>query len=313
MLSRVVQIKLPPDVKGKTLLEYLSGRFTYHTRAEWEEVLAEGRVTLDGVTAHADSSMSWNQILEYNPRPRPEPEVNCNVQLLYQDERYIVLDKPPNLPCHPAGGFFYHTLWAILKEGGVPGLEPQETIHFVSRLDRETSGIVLLAKTSRAHTHAMKLLPSPQTVKTYWVVVEGAFPDFLQADGWLFHDPEAEVDKRRSFAFARPPQDIPAETASTTLRCLRRERGLSLVEATLGTGRFHQIRATMHSLGFPVLGDKIYGRDETIYIRFAKQCLTPQDLAALQIPRQALHAVSLIFEGHAFHAPPPNDWPLLPS
>ena len=312
MLSRIVKVKLPPDVKGKSLLDYLASRFTYHTREQWEKILEEGRVTLDNVPANADSPLAWNQIMEYNPRPRPEPDVPRNVRLIYADGSWIALDKPAGLPCHPAGGFFYNTLWAILKEGQVPQLEPLENIHFVSRLDRETSGIVLLARTPRAHTRAMKrLLHAPETVKTYWVVVEGDFPDEIHAEGWLYHAPDAAVDKRRSFAFQRP-DGVPSETSITHFRCLRRDNGLSLVEAVLGTGRFHQIRATVQSLGFPVLGDKIYGRDETIYLRFASRCLTPADQAALRISRQALHAIRLNFDGHLWEAPPPDDWPLFP-
>ena len=99
---------------------------------------------------------------------------------------------------------------------------------------------------------------------------------------------------------------------SVHFRCLRRASGLSLVEAVLGTGRFHQIRATMQSLGFPVLGDKIYGRDETIYLRFVSCALTDADQGALRIQRQALHAIRLSFDGHLWEAPPPADWPLFP-
>ena len=113
------------------------------------------------------------------------------------------------------------------------------------------------------------------------------------------------MEKRRAFSLEKP--DVKAENAHTSFRCLRSNGDLSLVEATLHTGRYHQIRATLSSLGYPLLGDKMYGLDETIYLRFAKQCMTDEDRHKLRIDRQALHAWRLHFDGHLFEAPLPPD------
>ena len=304
-LTRVSRVKLPPDVKGHSILDYLSGRFTYLTREGWRQAILDGRVTLDGETAGLDAVLAWNQILEYLPPDRPEPEVNTDVRLVYACQDYIVLDKPANLPCHPAGGFFLHTLWALLKEGRVEGVPALEQVHFISRLDRETSGVVLLAMTPQFHTRAGKMIHADGTEKQYMAVVHGSFPESLEADGWLYHDPACSVEKRRAFSLEKP--DCPAENAHTSFRCVDKKNGLSLVEATLHTGRYHQIRATLCGLGFPVLGDKMYGLDETIYIRFANQCMTEEDRRKLRLDRQALHAFRLRFDGHEFTAPLPKE------
>ena len=305
VLTRVSRIKLPPDVKGHSILDYLSGRFTYLTRDGWEHAIHEGRVTLDGETATLDSVLAWNQILEYLPPDRPEPEVNTDVKLVFACDDYVVLNKPPNLPCHPAGGFFLHTLWALLKEGRVEGVPPMEQIHFISRIDRETSGLVLLARTPQFHTRACKMIHQEGTLKQYLAVVHGSFPDELEANGWLYHDPNCPVEKRRAFSLEKP--SVKAENAYTSFYCIRRSEDLSLVEATLHTGRYHQIRATLCCLGYPLLGDKMYGLDETIYIRFANHCMTDEDRQKLRIDRQALHAWRLHFDGHLFEAPLPPD------
>lgn len=308
MLTRMAQIKLPPDVRGKSLLDYLSARFTYLSRDGWREAVLDGRVTLDGVPATLDSVLSWNQILRYLPPERPEPPVRTDVAVLHDGPDYLVLDKPANLPCHPAGGFFRNTLWALLKEGAVPGVPPMESIHFISRIDRETSGIVLVARNPQFAARASRTIHSPQTEKRYRVLVHGRFPETVSARGWLHRDTHSAVEKKRAFSWERP-DGLPAETAFTEFTRIRQFDDLTEIEALLHTGRFHQIRATLCSLGFPVLGDKIYGLDETIYLRFSRQALTEEDARRLRIPRQALHAFSLRFDNRLFTAPLPADIP----
>ena len=147
MLERIVRTTVEEGGAGP-LCDYLCRRFTYHSPETWRGLLEEGRVLLDGAVASGGETLTAGMEIQYMPRPVPEPEVSFDAKLLFQDDAYIVIDKPANLPCHPAGCFFNNTLWAALKQGMVDGLPPMDEIHFVSRLDRETSGIVLLAKTS---------------------------------------------------------------------------------------------------------------------------------------------------------------------
>jgi 23S rRNA-/tRNA-specific pseudouridylate synthase len=130
-------------------------------------------------------------------------------------------------------------------------------------------------------------------------VVEGDFPEFLDAEGFLLPDETCEVRKRRRFLLRKAVDaaSLPAaaEASRTRFRRLARNAGLSLLEAELDTGRTHQIRATLCSLGYPVVGDKLYGPDPRLFLRFAKDQLTPADRARLRLPRQALHAYRLAF------------------
>ncbi|MBN1864556.1 MAG: hypothetical protein JW808_06610 [Victivallales bacterium] len=264
---------------GMRLDIWLAARFTYRSRSQWQQMIQEGKILLDGSTCAVSAKLKPGQKVNFISSGA-EPEVNPDYKILYDDGMILGIDKPAPLPCHPSGAYFKNTLWHML--GGCGG-----NVHFVSRLDRETSGVILTAKEGPAAAACSRAI----TLKRYNVVVHGDFPDSLEAEGFLFEDPKRAdsglVRKKRFFSYSRP--DAMAETASTTFRCIRRNHGFSLLEADLHTGRTHQIRATLCSLGFPVAGDKIYGPDESIFIRFASDSMTPQDLKTLRISRQALH------------------------
>ena len=135
--------------EGKPLgiLDYLSGRFTYRDAESWAEEIAAGRIIVNGVAATTATVLGCGDEMEYLPEARPEPEVDETVTVVHEDDDFLALCKSGNLPCHPAGIFFNRTLWAMLKEGRVNGVAPLEEIHFVNRLDRETSGLEI----GRAH------------------------------------------------------------------------------------------------------------------------------------------------------------------
>ena len=109
MLQRISKTVI--DRGGLPLLEYLSLRYTYHSRDMWRELLAEGRVLVNGSAASSEYMLIDGDEVEYLPRPMEEPPVDMNIKVLFQDQDFIALDKPGNLPCHPSGCFFRHTLW----------------------------------------------------------------------------------------------------------------------------------------------------------------------------------------------------------
>jgi len=205
-----------------------------------------------------------------------------------EDRDILVVDKPAGLPCHPAGRFFNHTLWALLR-ARPESPNPQ----FVNRLDRETSGLVLLAKTPTAARNCCRQFAENKVAKTYLAIVEGEFPDTLRAQGRLAPDQTSLIRKKQRFLPADDGTKGTGKWGATAFRRRRCQAGLSLIEARPETGRHHQIRATLAALGFPVVGDKVYGPDECIFLRFREGTLTDSDRALLRLPRQALHASEL--------------------
>jgi 23S rRNA pseudouridine1911/1915/1917 synthase len=170
-------------------------------------------------------------------------------------------------------------------------------VRLANRLDRETSGIVVVAKTQEAAAFASARLQDGSLIKEYHVLVEGVFPEYLDAAGWLGRDGDSPIRKKARFSRHEIPGGQAARTEfwSVDTRVAPGGDRLSLVRARLHTGRTHQIRATLHSLNFPVVGDKMYGRDPTIFLRFAAGIMTEADEALLRMPHQALHCAHVSF------------------
>ena len=291
-MKRRIQHRIPSGHPPLSLLGLLTTRFTYHTREEWGARIAENRVLVNGVPAEAARLLAGGDEVEFIAHDIPEPPVSFDLRILFEDYDVMVVDKPANLPCHPAGRYFNHTLWARLKTQYCV-----ESPLLINRLDRETSGLVLVAKQAPAEAHCRSQFAQRRVVKRYVVLVEGEFPAERQAAGWLVPDPESGVRKRRRFieaaADASPGEG--AEWAQTEFRRMGVRDGISAVEALLQTGRLHQIRATLGSLGYPVVGDKVYGVDPLMFVRFCDGTLSPGDWRRLRLARQALHAAELEF------------------
>lgn len=229
---------------------------------------------------------------------RIDPPVNVDIRWVYENERFIVIDKPADLPVHSSGSYRFHTLDTLLKRS-----RPADTIHLVSRLDRETSGLVLVAK----DPVTAAILGRCKKVKRYHVLVEGIFPPGRWcAVGEIHRTNAPPVYSMRRLYDAQLCTELPPLSpdrgAATWLESLGEGPwpGTSLIEAELVTGRTHQIRATLLSLGFPVVGDKIYHTDPERFLRFREDALTEEDKRALRLPNQALRAVELAFDTYHF-------------
>lgn len=298
---------------GTPLLEYLASRFTYQGAAEWKAHIEGGRVTHNGRLCSGSEPLCEKDVISFTPEPYDEPTVNPNYTILCEDERFIFVNKPPLLPCHPGGIYLYNTLWHLLRE-------KNECICLINRLDRETSGVVIAAKTCDDAAYANALMRERDVVKEYRAIVEGNFPGHLDVSGTLVADAGSPVRKKLRF-IPDGGQGMEGNAECGGSRCrteLDLERslpgGLSLVRARLHTGRTHQIRATLESLGFPVVGDKLYGKDPTIFLRFATGTMTDSDRAALRMEHQALHCSRVAFakpEGGLYdvRAEVPSSWP----
>jgi len=282
--TRIVRTSIDWSSAGLRLADLLAGRFTYRSREEWIERIAAGEITVNNAAVDPEQILNIHDVIEYRPAELPEPPAVLDYKIVYENEHFLVIDKPGNLCMHPAGPFFKHTLWHLLcsKYGD---------IHFINRLDRETSGLLLAAKDPEsARCFARK---DNFYAKIYQVIVHGKFDKTVDAAGFL-HPAGGIIRKKRAFSYDCPAAP-PFESASTRFIPLRTGEKFSLLRAELDTGRRHQIRATLCSLGFPVVGDKLYGVDEKLYLKQKDESFTGEDRQKLIISRQALHAAELSF------------------
>ncbi len=292
-MTREMTFTIREKDAGKTLTAFLTSRFTYHTDMEWARLIAEGRVRVNACPTVPEVALRTGDVLRYDAADIPEPPVDEAYRVVSDDPLLLVVDKSGNLPCHPGGRYFNHTLWALLKERH--GL--QEPV-LINRIDRETSGLVMIGKTPAAAQNLWKQFAAHTVSKRYTVFVEGEFPGRLETTGWLSPDRASSIRKKRRFTQAEAVSAAPdegAEWAETAFERVRVCDGFSVVTALPRTGRLHQIRATLLSLGYPVVGDKLYGLDERLFLKFCEDAVTAEDWARLRMRRQALHADYLKF------------------
>jgi len=285
---------------GTRVLDYLATRFTYLSSEQWRAMIDEGRAKIGLERAEADRLLKEGDCLSFDPPETEEPPVDERISIAYEDEQYLIVNKSGSLPCHPGGRFFEHTLWRVLI--GRYGEEAGREMRIATRLDRETSGLVLVCKGAQAARFASSALAGHAIRKEYLAMVHGLFPNRVEAEGYLVRDAGSLVRKKRAFIAAgaeEPP--LGGESCSTSFELIARtaldEGAFSLVRACPRTGRTHQIRASLLGIGFPIVGDKLYGLDEGCFLRFAEGALNEKDLSRLILPNQALHCAALSFEG----------------
>lgn len=206
--------------------------------------------------------------------------------IVEEDEDFICFNKPGWVVCHPSK----HGPWSSLV-GAVAEARGWPAVHLVSRLDRETSGVNLIAKTREAASKAQVAMEKRWVTKTYLAILEGEMREPVQVDTPMGEDKSGLV-KVKQYAGHREG----FQTAVTFFEPLAHGGGYTLARVSPHTGRKHQIRVHAQGLGHSVAGDKLYGPDETLYLDFTETGWSSRHDAALPIARQALHATRLEFK-----------------
>jgi len=216
--------------------------------------------------------------------PLVEPAELPNWVLL-NDERLLVIDKPGWLVVHPSKNGPWSSLAGAVREG--LGLE---TIRFIYRLDRETSGVIILGKDEATGSRLQKAMGKRLIGKAYVALLEGELTAPVTVDQWLGPDLSAGVTVKQRVV---PAESADGQSATTIFHPLVARNGYTLAGVQLLTGRKHQIRAHAEFIGRRVAGDKLYGPDPRLYLEFAMHGWTERHSALLALTRQALHCAAI--------------------
>ena len=247
------------DMPGERLDAFLARAVPELTRSAAQRLIEEGQVRRNGRPGKKNDKLSVDDAVEYTiPEPKETDIVptQMDLKIVYEDEDLLVIDKPKGLVVHPAAGHQDDTLVnGLLYALGddLSGINGELRPGIVHRIDKDTSGLLAVAKNDRAHTFLASQLKDHTMARTYEAIVCGSFrEDSGTVDAPIGRHPS---DRKKMTVTERN-----SKHAVTHWEVVRRYRGYTHIRCRLETGRTHQIRVHMAHIGHPILGDTVYGR-----------------------------------------------------
>jgi 23S rRNA pseudouridine1911/1915/1917 synthase len=298
-------------VVGRRLDKYLRGRYPRISRTTLQRYIKQGQVTVNGMPSKPSYEPASGDLIQIVLPPPPPTDLipeDLPLDIVYEDEWILAINKQAGMICHPARATQTGTVANAvafhanqLSHGSDP-FRPG----IVHRLDKNTTGIMLIAKTDEAHWRIALQFERRTTRKQYFAVCEGELP----LDGDLINKPLAphpETTQRMILPTANPPRQAMFKEAITEYRVHKRYKGFTTVDLFPKTGRTHQLRVHMSSIGHPIVGDKLYGGSPVNEADLVGHG-SPEPL----IEYQALHAMSLSFNHPIREKPMLVEAPLSP-
>lgn len=283
----IVSSKVTAVFHKKSLLDYLAGRFTYQTRETWQVRIEAGDVTWNGRTTTPLQIVKQGDVIACDLPDPPLPAVNLDYQIVHEDAWLLAVNKPGNLKVHGHGRFIQANLIYQLRHNHAPSY-PEATL--INRLDRDTSGIVLLARDSDTLRNVQTQFAERTVQKVYFAVVRGI-------PTWQTQTVNLPIGRMPSaegiYRYGVTDDGKEAETMMELIRPF--PPNYALIRLTPKTGRTHQLRVHLAALGHPIVGDRLYTMNDADYLAWCED--KSSDDAPL--PRHALHcAQTTIWHPH---------------
>ncbi len=282
----IISSSVPQAYNGFSIPDYLTGRFTYLSKEEWLKRITEGRVYCNDIPSGVDTIIEADDVIAYDMPEFTEPPADLSYSIVHEDEWLLGINKPGNLLVHHRGKSFKSNLIYHIRYVHNP---PFEKAGIVNRLDRETSGVVIVAKNREALVAMNRVLASRKVVKEYRAIVKGSpKPDSGTIDMPIGRVSNSKVGYRYGVNGEK------AKNAVTGYETLQRiGESYSLLRLVPETGRTHQLRVHMAATGHVIVGDKLYGMEDDEFIEWRRD---PDNFKGkLVFHRQALHCFRMSF------------------
>lgn len=308
---RIEDFTAPPEAAGMRLDTFLGRHFTERSRTFYQYLIKENKVLVNGLPAKRSATLEGGERirLEIPPPESPWPQAqDIPIEILYDDDEIAVVNKAAGMVVHPAAGNPDGTLVNALlyRFPDLPGINGVKRPGLVHRLDRDTSGVMVVAKTDRAMRHLTRQIANRTMSRLYIALVIGD-PD------WRETSVEASIGRHPVMRVKRMVEGEGARSAVTHFRVLARAQGFTLLECKLETGRTHQIRVHCAHIGMPIAGDTMYGGTEARALEKLRHADSDLRNIFRQLKRPFLHARRLHFRHPArnhwrkYTAPLPED------
>ena len=297
--DEVIELSVASEDSGERIDKYLSGKFTEYSRSYLKGLIDEGKVMVEGKPVKGSFKVTEGINITINVPPAKEVEIipeNISLDIIYEDEDVILVNKPKGMVVHPAAGHYTGTLVNALMyhcRHNLSGINGELRPGIVHRIDMDTTGVIIACKNDVSHRIIAEQLKEHSIKRKYQAIVYGAFKD---EEGRIEGSIGRSKTERKKMAII--PDGKPAVTHYKVIRNYTSSNGNNFahIECELETGRTHQIRVHMTSIGHPLVGDEVYGVAKNPF----------------KLDGQALHAEMLGFvhprtgEYMEFHAPLPE-------
>lgn len=290
----VTVFRVPPEASGQRVDVFVQSQLRRTSRTRTQHIVRASAYDATGRRLKPNDRVRPEQRILLWRAPWDETEVPTDIPVVYEDAHLLAVDKPANLPVHPTARYHKNTLIKLLQAA-----RPGEFLSLGHRLDRETSGVLLVSKTAACDRALKKQLEAREGIEKTYVALTWGAPDRGDGESAFRYERSMELDVGGRYGVKMKLSEGPSALYAAT-RFEIEERRFSgagheyaRVRCDLETGRQHQIRLHLASLGAPIVGDKLYGPDESAFARGADGELTARDLALLELPRHALHAARL--------------------
>lgn len=282
-------LRVPPELAGMRLDRFVQTQLRATSRTRTQRIVGIGAFTPAGAPLKKNHRVYAEERVVLWREAWEEPFADVALPVIHEDEAILAINKPPHVAVHPTARHNRSTVTSLLA-----AQRPGDTLTLLHRIDRETSGVLLLART-RAADRAVKVQfeERKDVLKRYLAMAWGR-PAWQRTTCELPLELDPTSKTRVKMRIAAPGEGLEAATTFELVEGRVRDgREYSLLRCTLHTGRQHQIRLHLAAMGMPIVGDKLYGPDETMHQRAADLALTDEDRARLELDRHALHAAEL--------------------